>query len=364
MERKAIFSNFNWILFLSMTLLIVYGTMMILSTVISKDVSPLENKLFVGHLLNITIGMACFFIFSQLDYRFYFHLFIPILIIIIVLLALVPVLGYISHGAVRWIDLGFTSFQPSEITKILFILFLAAFLIKYRFRLPRVIYFLGSILLTGIVMGLVFIQPDLGTSIVSVIIWFGMYYFAGMSLGEFLIILLSSLLMLPGGWFLLKDYQKERILVFLNPQHDPLGSGYAILQSIIAIGSGQFMGLGWGRGTQSKLQFLPERQTDFIFATLSEEMGFVGIFILIALFVILLMSLLQIIKNSEDKYGKLVGVGVFCWFTFQILVNIGMNLGIMPITGIPLPFISYGGSSLLACMIALGIMQSVVKYGK
>lgn len=364
MERKTLFSHFNWLLFLSMLLLIIYGSMMILSTIISEEVNPLQNKFFVSHLLNITIGLAFFIIFSQIDYRLYYHLFIPIFIITLVLLGLVPLIGFISHGATRWFDLGFITFQPSEFAKVFFVIFLGAYLLKYQDKLNRILYFLLSIFLTVLIFGLVFIQPDLGTSLVSVVIWLGMFYFNGITLGEFLVILFSLLLLIPSGWFLLKDYQKERILVFFNPQHDPLGSGYSVLQSVIAIGSGQFLGLGWGRGTQSKLRFLPERQTDFIFATLSEEMGFLGVLLLIILFLVLLGTLLHIVQTTHDNYGKLIVVGIFCWFSFQILVNIGMNLGIMPITGIPLPFISYGGSALVSCMMALGIVQSVVKYGR
>lgn len=346
-----------------MILLISYGTMMILSTIIGKEASPFQNKIFVAHLLNITIGLAFFLILSQIDYHYYYHLSLPIFIVTILLLSLVPVLGFISRGSSRWFDLGIFTLQPSELAKIFLILSLGAFLIKFR-SFFRLLYFLGSLIITLVITVLVFLQPDLGTSLVSLAIWLGMYYIAGMKFWEFLFIFFSSLGSIPLIWNILKDYQKERILVFLDPQRDVLGSGYSILQSIIAIGSGQFWGLGWGRGTQSKLQFLPERHTDFIFATLSEEMGFVGVFLLMVLFLILLFSLLQILGQKKDEYGRLIIAGVFSWFIFQTLINVGMNLGIMPITGIPLPFISYGGSALVSCMMALGIVQSVVKYGE
>lgn len=364
MEKKSLFAHFNWLVFISMGLLLVFGSMTILSTILKEDIRPFENEIFVSHLLNITIGFIFFTILSQIDYRLYYHLFIPIFIVTFIILLLVPIIGYTSHGSARWLDLGFRTFQPSEFAKLFFILFFAAFLVRFREVLPRLIYFFSSIGVTLIIAGLIFIQPDLGTSLVLLVVWFGMYYTAGMKLEEFLFLLISGAITLPFSWNFLQDYQKDRILVFLNPQNDPLGDGYSVLQSIIAVGSGQLLGLGWGRGLQSRLQFLPEHQTDFIFATLSEELGFIGVFLLVTLFVILFVGLLNVVKNKTDLYGRLVVIGIFCWFLFQVFVNIGMNIGIMPITGIPLPFISLGGSALIASMMALGIVQSVVKYSE
>ncbi|MFV2014612.1 MAG: FtsW/RodA/SpoVE family cell cycle protein, partial [Candidatus Heimdallarchaeota archaeon] len=291
MEKKSVFSHFNWVIFTSMVLLLIFGAMMILSTILEEGVRPFENEVFVSHLLNITIGLILFILFSQLDYRLFSHLFIPLFIVTVFVLALVPITGYVSHGSARWFDLGVFTFQPSEFAKLFFILVMGAFLVKFQSKLPRLFYFLISIIITLILSGLIFIQPDLGTSLVLVVIWFGMYYIAGMKIEELLLIIFSVGLFIPFGWNFLKDYQKERLLVFINPQKDPLGSGYSVLQSIIAVGSGKLWGLGWGRGMQSRLQFLPERQTDFIFATLSEELGFIGVLLLVTLFIILFFGL-------------------------------------------------------------------------
>ena len=265
MEQKRVLSHYNWFVLItmkerlgfvvlnSMILLIAFGTMMILSTVIGQQANILDNDFFVGHLLNITIGLALFIVFSQIDYRFYYHLFIPILILGVLLLSLVPIVGFISHGSARWFDLGLFSFQPSEFAKLMFIFFLGAFLVRYKGKISRIWYFFLSLLMTGIIAGLIFIQPDLGTSLVIVVVWLGMYYFSGMRFSEIVAIISASIVMIPGSWFLLKDYQKDRILIFLDPQQDPLGAGYSVLQSIITIGSGNFLGMGWGRGTQSRL---------------------------------------------------------------------------------------------------------------
>lgn len=364
MEKKSVFQKFNLAIFIPMILLIIYGTMIILSTVIQEDSAPLENDFFVGHLLNIVIGLIVFLIISQIDYRFFYHLFIPIFILTIILLALIPFLGIVTKGSARWLDLGFFSFQPSEFAKPFLCLSLSAYLVKFQNRLSHFLYFLLSLIMTLIIAFLIFIQPDLGTSLVSLVIWVGTIFFLGFRIEEFLFLLFSTGISLPLIYSQLHDYQKNRILTFLNPKRDPLESGYAVLQSIIAVGSGQFLGMGWGRGTQSQLRFLPERQTDFIFATLSEELGFVGIFLLIILFALLFFFILQIVKNTNDVYGKLIIIGILSYLLFQFTINIGMNIGIMPITGIPLPFISYGGSSLISSMMALGIVQSVYRFGK
>ncbi len=364
MERKSFLQKFNLVLFVVMVLLIFYGTMTILSTVILKETNPLDNKLFLNHLFNFTIGMILYIVLSQVDYRLFQHVYWLIFLVTVSFLVLTPVIGIASHGSARWFEIAGFSFQPSEFAKISTILFLAAFLVRFGNVKRRILYFSSSILLAGGIAGLVFIQPDLGTSLVIVVVWFVMYYLSGMKLLEFVFLVFSAAFLIPFSWQFLHDYQKSRIAIFLNPAQDPLGQGYSVLQSIIAVGSGRFWGLGWGRGTQSKLQFLPERHTDFIFATLSEEMGFIGVFLLVMLFVILFLALLHILKSTNDPYGKLIVGGIFGWFIFQILVNIGMNMGIMPITGIPLIFISYGGSSLIASMMSLGIVQSIVKYGK
>ena len=207
--------------------------------------------------------------------------------------------------------------------------------------------------------GLVFIQPDLGTSIVIISIVLAILWFGGLKKIYFVVSLLLVGVFSTPLWSLLKDYQRERILVFLNPSLDILGSGYNVIQSSIAIGSGGLFGRGFGRGTQSHLQFLPVFWTDFVFAAFAEEWGFVGVMLLLSLFTILFFIILTISVKTKDSFGSLISIGVFTVFFLQFIVNVGMNLGIMPVTGIPLPLVSYGGSSLLTSAFLLGLVQSV-----
>jgi len=235
-----------------------------------------------------------------------------------------------------------------------------AFLLKQNVgsRLPFRA-FLISLVLTAVPVVLVYFQPDLGTAIILLVIWLGIIVAAGIKpLYLFLMAFLGLGTLVP-LWSVLKDYQQKRIISFLNPALDPLGSGYNVLQAQIAVGSGQFWGRGFGRGTQSHLQFLPEHYTDFIFAALSEEWGLIGSVALLLFFAVLLCRVLVVARAARDDFGTLIAVGVFSFLLPQIFINIGMNLGVMPITGIPLPLVSYGGSSLWVTMMALGLVQSV-----
>jgi len=342
--------KFDYFLFLSMVLLLTLGLIVILST---------NREVFGRQLIFTILGLSVYFGVALLDYRLLRRASVVFYLGFLGLLVLVLFSGAVSRGAVRWLEFKVGQFQPSEFFKLALILFLA-FLLEPRMgsHLPlRVV--LASGLLTLIPAVLVYLQPDLGTAAILLLIFLGMIVAAGLRPLHLFLLAGAGLVAIFPLWSLLKDYQRQRILHFLNPTLDPLGGGYNVLQSVIAVGSGQFWGRGFGRGTQSHLKFLPEYYTDFVFASLSEEWGFVGSVLLILFFALLLLRILVIAREARDGFGSLLAIGVFSFLLPQMFVNVAMNLGIMPITGIPLPLVSYGGSSLLTTMIALGLVQSV-----
>jgi len=346
---KKIFS-FDWIVFVLVLLLLFF------SLFILKSVSP---SLFWQQFLWAFLGLVLFTVFSQIDCRLYQRFYWLFYFGSIFFLFLTILFGTLSRGSVRWLEIGAFRFQPSEFVKPFLILFFASFLSETtRDHLKRIVQ---SGLLMVVAALLIFLQPDLGSSLVIVFIWFVMVLAKGINFKWFLSGGFLTLIVFPLIWLFLKDYQKQRIFTFLNPSADPLGMGFNLIQAIIAVGSGKFFGRGLGRGTQSHLQFLPERQTDFIFASLAEELGFFGSFILIGVFFLLLLRLLLIAFNQTDRFNYFVVIGVFGLIFIQTFVNIGMNIGLLPITGITLPLVSYGGSSLISIMIALGFIASITK---
>ena len=277
--------------------------------------------------------------------------------IMLILLLLTLFFGVTAKGASRWFEVGSLIFQPSEFAKLALILFLP-WVFGWRKFSFRTRFFL-SVLALALVSFPVILQPDLGTVFVLVCIWLGVAFMAKVPILYFLLLAFLGISALPIGWKVLAPYQRRRIYSFFNPQADPLGSGYNVLQAIIAVGSGQVWGRGFGRGPQSQLRFLPERSSDFIFASLAEEWGLLGVTIVFVLFFTLLLRILLVAKKASCGFGSLVCVGVFMMILAQFVVNVGMNLGIMPITGIPLPLISAGGSSLLVTLLSLGLVESV-----
>lgn len=352
--------NFDWILIVVTIFLFVIGVTLIYSTTSSTSGFQLAQN----QIINGVIGLIIFFILGFLDYRS-LKSFTPIFYLIILgLLVYVLVVGKISHGAQSWINLGFFQLQPSELSKIVLIIALAKFFSKKGENMELFSSFIISLVYTLIPVFLVMMQPDFGTAIVLLAIWFGMIMATHAKKIYIFGLTLISFASLPIVFHFLKDYQKNRIITFLNPGNDPQGAGYNVLQSTISIGSGQLFGRGLGHGPQSQLKFLPERSTDFIFAVLGEELGLAGAFVLLLLFFILVLRIIRVVKISADSFGGLIAIGVCVWFLFQILVNVGMNIGIMPVTGIPLPLVSYGGSSTIAILISLGILQSVISRAK
>ena len=305
------------------------------------------------------IAVAVFFITLAIDYHLLLKLSFVIYAVILGLLVLVLVLGEARFGARRWFSLAGFSLQPSELAKLGIILAISKYLVmdidnrKYL----RYIIACGIILLVPII--LILKQPDLGTALVFIPTVLVMLFVAGIGWRRLLGISIIGLLSMPSAWFLLRNYQKERLLSFLNPEQDPLGSGYSIIQSKIAVGSGGLFGKGWLSGTQNRLNFLPERHTDFIFSIIGEEWGFIGAVAVLMLFFIIIAVGFNIAHKAPDLSGRLLAIGLITLFSIQVAINISMTIGLMPVTGIPLPFISYGGTSLVVTMAMLGLLQNI-----
>ena len=276
-----------------------------------------------------------------------------------VMLLLVMIIGQTALGAQRWIQLGPVTLQPSEFSKIIMIIALAAVLEDRVGKLNTLNDILPVVAYVALPFFLVLKQPDLGTSLVFIAILLGMLFVAGVNLRILTAFFAAGVAMSPLLWLFLKDYQKMRLKVFLDPSVDPLGSGYHIIQSKIAIGSGLIFGKGLFGGTQSQLNFLPENHTDFIFAVVGEELGFVGAAILLALYLVVLWRGVKIAQEASDTFGQLLAVGITSMLAFHVLVNVGMTTGIMPVTGIPLPLMSYGVSSLTTNLLAITILLNI-----
>jgi rod shape determining protein RodA len=351
------FRNFDWILLGVSFLVLILGLLVLYSTTYSEG-GLFSSKMVVQAISGI-IGFIGIIIIANIDYRVYKKFSGLLYVAAIALLLLVEIFGFSILGATRWIDLGFTQIQPSEIAKILVIISLAKFFAERNDEMWRVKNIIISAIYAFIPMLLVIRQPDLGTALVIFAIWAGMLFISNVKRITLLKIGLAGILTTPLGWLMLRDYQKERILSFLSPEADVLGKGWNVSQAVIAIGSGRLFGRGLGYGPQSHLNFLPMQQTDFAFAVLAEEMGFIGVFILLSLFFIMLIRTIKIASESRDNFGSFISVGVAMMIAFHVFVNIGMNLRLMPVTGLPLPFISYGGTSLLTNLLAIGLLQSI-----
>lgn len=287
----------------------------------------------------------------------------------LLLLILVFILGITRLGAQRWIRISWFNFQPSELAKITMAIFLARFystksIDNLSLQIPRLGFwkaFIVPAVFVAIPAGFIIEQPDLGTGMLVVLLFFMMMYVAGVKLRYLVTVLISALVSFPVLWHFLRDYQKNRLIVFLNPNIDPLGAGYTVIQSKIAIGSGGFFGKGWLSGTQSQLHFLPESHTDFIFSTFAEEWGLLGMLFLLFMYYILIKEGMKIASSTNDHFGRLLGYGISLMLFLQIVINIAMNLGLAPVVGVPLPLMSYGGSSMLVTFISLGILVNIGK---
>jgi rod shape determining protein RodA len=361
---------------LDYTLLGAVGLILVMSLFVLKSATVNASEIYrinfvYRQIAWILIGTVAFFVVLFIDCSKLAKYGVWIYALNILMLVAVLVLGKEAKGAQAWIPIGPFKFQPAEVVKALLILGLAQFLVPRIGKLNTLKDLLPVFIYVGIPLLLILKQPDLGTGLVYVAIMFGMLLAAGAP--PFLLFLLVAtgvgavVFAIYGhytwGWWLpLKDYQLMRLIVFVNPMIDPRGWGWNVIQSQIAVGSGGLFGKGWGQGSQNIGDFLPEQWTDFIFPVLAEEFGFVGSVLLLCLFFVVIYRGIKIAGKAKDAYGSLVAIGVCSMFAFHILQNVGMSIGIMPITGIPLPFVSYGGSSLLANMIALGLLMNVTVH--
>ncbi|SEA33807.1 rod shape-determining protein RodA [Selenomonas ruminantium] len=310
-----------------------------------------------GLFAAVNIAMAAFLM--NFDYKMLQGYGNKLYIFNLIMLVAVMLVGQSALGAQRWISIGPISIQPSEFSKIIMIVSLATMLEDRVGKLNNLHELLPVAAYVGLPFLLVLKQPDLGTSLVFMAIFLGMVFVSGINLRLLGGLFATGIAMMPLLWHFLKDYQKMRIMVFMDPNVDPLGSGYHIIQSKIAIGSGMLFGKGLFEGTQSQLDFLPENHTDFIFAVVGEELGFIGVVCLLLLYLVVLWRGAQIAKDASDMFGRLLAVGITSMLAFHVLVNVGMTLGIMPVTGIPLPLMSYGVSSLTTNIMAIAILLNI-----
>ena len=319
------------------------------STIALKSIAP---SLFPSYFLYFVIGAVVFILFASIDFEV-ISLFSPHLYVFsIVLLVINLIIGQVTRGAVRWIPLGPISIQPAEIVRPFLILFFANYLTKESLNLKRL---MTALLLLLVPVLLITIQPSLGVAILTLVSFFGVLLSSGVNKKYIIAGIGIILVALPIIWQVMAPYQRGRVDSFLNPEIDPLGAGYNSIQSMISVGSGKLTGVGLGKGVQTQLAFLPEKHTDFIFASVSEELGFVGASLLILGVFFILWRLTSFMKNPINPAGRAYLAGAFLVLFVQTIVNIGMNLGLLPITGLPLPLVSAGGSSLIATMIMLGI---------
>lgn len=348
------------LLVLNAMCIVVIGVVSIYSATYTKT-----SAFYVKQIIWLMLALPAFLVFSLIDYRNYAKYSKLIYVVNVIFLLSVYIFGSKVLGATRWIKIGPVSIQPSEFAKLFIVLTFSELLVngyKDNFRGFKAIVTSAFHIIP--IFLLIANQPDLGTSLVLGFLYMVLIFLNGIDLKTYLFIIISGIMSMPIFYmFCLKEYQKQRILTFLNPEADILGSGWNVIQSMIAVGSGGLTGKGLLQGTQNKLKFLPESHTDFIYAVLNEETGFFGGFLVIFLYSIMLFSIIKIGQKSEDRYGQLICYGIASILFFHSVVNIGMVIGVMPVTGLPLLLMNYGGTSLIFVFSMLGIVQSVRIYG-
>ncbi len=318
------------------------------------------SSAFYRQLIWFGAGIPVMFFFAYMDYRMLKKLSFVLYVFTLMLVVLTVIKGRSAYGAQRWLSVGIFSFQPSELAKFSILLILANYFddhwIEQGAGLRQLVVPLTYIMIP---FALILKQPDLGTAIIVALIGISIVLFSKIKLRTFLLLLVALIVVMPLGWHFMKGYQKTRLLAFIDPYKDPLGSGYHLLQSRIAVGSGELTGVGYLKGTQSHLNFLPESHTDFIFSVLAEEWGFVGSIVVIALFTFIFIEGFTISRYAKDRFGVILAFGITASLFLQFFINIGMSTGILPVVGITLPFMSYGGTSLLIFMAEFGILLSI-----
>ena len=357
MVDRRLLKNFDSALVLVTACIIAFGCTMIYGASSTASAGYVERQLmwaFFGLIGAVVAASVDHTVYNRHGGRLY--------AISLAMLIAVQIFGRSSKGAQRWIAFGPINVQPSEFAKIMLIIALAVFLAHRQPTIRTLKTFLLSFAYMAVPMALIFKQPDLGTTLVLLAIWLTMVFVMGTHMKNIILFVGAVAVVGVVAWNVpgvMKDYQKKRIITFINPGADPRGAGYHVTQSRIAIGSGQVLGKGYLKGTQRELRFIPEQHTDFIFTVVGEEMGFVGAVGLLGLYFGLIWRGLAILASAEDATGRAIAAGIVGMFLFHVLVNVGMTVGIMPVTGVPLPMFSYGGSSLMANLIAIGLLEGI-----
>ncbi len=353
--------KFDWILASAVLLLIILG----LEAIYSVDLSRGGGLLyFRKQLLAMGIGLVVFVVASVTHYSLFRSAAKLAYLGAGMLLVGVLFLGQTIRGTRGWFVVGGFSFQPVEFAKVALILMLAYIIVHFGRRFERPLFFIGTGIVTLLLMGFTMLQPDLGSAVLLGLIWLGLMFLVGARRQYFVYLGVAFAIFSVIAWaFLLKPYQKERLHNFIDPARDPLGSGYNVTQAIIAVGSGQWFGRGLGFGSQSQLRFLPEAQTDFVFSVVAEELGFAGSMVLLLLYGIILYRLYLIMYRTKDDFILATVGGVMVLLFSQLFINVGAEIGILPVTGVTLPFVSYGGSSLIINLLLIGMVESMVGRG-
>ncbi len=360
-DRRLI-ENFDWVLFSVILFVSVIGIMTIYSATrpLSGDMHP---GFYMKQIIWLVLGIATLFLVVSFDYVWLSRAALPLYILGILLMVAVFILGRTGMGAQRWLSIGPLSFQPSEFFKLIYVIMLAHYLSLVRGPVDTMLLLRTFFMIALFPFILILKQPDLGTALIIFGMFVIMLFAKGVQKKITVLFIIITLISLPflGNifWGGLKDYQKSRIVAFIEPEIDPTGIGYHLNQSKITVGSGQFFGKGYLQGTQGPFRFLPEKHTDFVFAVFAEEWGFLGSTILLFCYLTIVLRGLQIARKARDEFGKLLAFGITLMFFVYFVINVGMTLGLSPVVGIPLPFMSYGGTALLSNLIAIGILISI-----
>ena len=360
---ERVLKRIDWMLVCFIVPLVLAGLFTMKSFVPTEG----SESFFDRQIIWVFFSFSIFFIFSFIDFRFLKRTNVLVFIFLsfcFILLTLF-ILGNVAHGSKSWFDFGIFSFQPADMMKLVLVLILAKYFSRRHVEIRDIKHIFISGFYAFVPFVLVLLQPDFGSAMIIFFIWLGMVLVSGISKTHLFVVFLCGILIFISFWFLVfAPYQKARIVNFVNPLADVRGSGYNAFQSTIAVGSGELLGKGLGFGTQSRLKFLPEYQTDFVLAAYAEEWGFIGSLLVLLLFGLVIWRILYMASVGESNFEMLFGMGIAIFFMSHILIHIGMNIGLLPITGIPLPFMSYGGSHLLTEFMGLGILMSMHRYSR
>lgn len=360
--RSVMSMEFDWFLFILTALIAMFGIINVYSA--TRSYGTISNV--VVQSFAVVLGLVLMILISRFDYEQFKNLVKPIYIFALFILIIVLFFGVTGEwGARSWIRFGSIGIQPAEFAKVCFILTFSYHLSKVQDKINKPLIILGLLVHMGVLVGLIMLEPDLGSALVFLFIFVCMMFTAKLSWKYIVPITALAIASLPFIYkYALSEYQQKRIQVFFNPDLDPLNRGYNVIQSKIAVGSGQLWGKGFLQGTQNQMGYLPTKNTDFIFSVVSEEWGFIGAVILVIALFTLIYRCLKIAQKADNSYGRYICVGVAAMFLFHVFENVGMCIGLMPVTGIPLPLISYGGTSVVTNMIAIGLVLSVNYHNK